>query len=125
MNQPVDIEALRQLMERLRVASSRQHIRPFEAKPAMREAADAIEAMTAELEALRAERGRMVEAKNVILARCEALEDEASDGIDTVIANDRDKTHEGGFWRGQKSTAKSIRCHLHDLTRTTLKEPSQ
>ena len=88
-------------------------------------AVNALPSLLTELEALRAERGRMVEAKNVILARCEALEDEASAGIDTVIANDRDKTHEGGFWRGQKSTAKSIRCHLHDLTRSTLKEPSQ
>ena len=57
MTQPVDIEALRALMERLRAAN------PSDDGPITieDEAADAIEAMATELEALRAERGRMVE----------------------------------------------------------------
>lgn len=60
---------------------------------------------------------RMREAVKTIMARCEALEDEAYNGVATASANDRDKTHEAGFWRGQKDAAKSIRRELHDLTR--------
>lgn len=60
MTQPVDIEALRALpalMERLRAANPSGD-GPITIED---EAADAIEAMAIELEALRAERGRMVE----------------------------------------------------------------
>lgn len=59
----------------------------------------------------------LMEAIKCIMERCEALEDEAYNGIAAVSANGRDQTHESGFWRGQKSTAKSIREHLHDMTR--------
>lgn len=64
MTQPMeDIEALRQLMERLRARVFCGEIDDYSPiNPDGSEAADAIEAMTAELEALRAERGRMVEA---------------------------------------------------------------
>lgn len=64
----------------------------------------------------------LAEAVRCIMARCEALEDEASNGIATTTANGRDEAHEAGFWRGQKSTAKSIREHLHDMTRAGLSE---
>jgi len=60
-----------------------------------------------------AEIAELAQAVRCIMARCEALEDEAYNGI----ANDRDKTHASGFWCGQKSTAKSLRAHLHDMTR--------
>lgn len=69
-----------------------------------------------------AEIAELAEAVRCIMARCEALEDEASNGIATTSANVRDDTHEAGFWRGQKSTAKSIREHLHDMTRAALSE---
>ena len=69
-----------------------------------------------------AEIAELTEAVRCIMARCEALEDEAYNGIATVSANGRDETHEAGFWRGQKSTAKSIRAHLHDMTRAALSE---
>jgi len=65
-----------------------------------------------------AEIAELAQAVRCIMARCEALEDEAYNGI----ANDRDKTHASGFWCGQKSTAKSIRAHLHDMTRAALSE---
>ncbi|PZQ55757.1 MAG: hypothetical protein DI555_06945 [Novosphingobium pentaromativorans] len=52
------------------------------------------------------------EAVATIMARCEALEDEAADEL--VKA---ESEHAQGYWRGQKRTAKSIRRELHDLTR--------
>ncbi|MCF3971926.1 hypothetical protein, partial [Pseudomonas aeruginosa] len=69
-----------------------------------------------------AEIAELAEAVRCIMARCEALEDEAFNGIATTTANGRDETHDAGFWRGQKSTAKSIREHLHDMTRAALSE---
>jgi hypothetical protein len=68
-----------------------------------------------EITRLREENKRMREAICVTLARLEALEDEASDGLSA----DNDE-HADGFWRGQKSVAKSLRSHLHDMTRTAL-----
>lgn len=54
-------------------------------------------------------------AVRTIIARCEALEDEAHDELA------KDQTADvHGFWRGQKHTAKSIRRELHDLTRAAM-----
>lgn len=52
-----------------------------------------------------------------ILGRCEALEDEAYDELEKVQTERAE-----GYLRGQKSTAKSIRNHLHDMTRSALSE---
>lgn len=52
------------------------------------------------------------EAVTAIMARCEALEDEASDGLERSVIE-----HARGVWSGQKMAAKSIRRELHDLTR--------
>ncbi|WP_395326920.1 Lar family restriction alleviation protein [Novosphingobium sp. BL-8H] len=52
------------------------------------------------------------EVVTTIMARCEALEDEASDGLGRSV-----NEHAQGYWRGQKTTAKSLRRELHDLTR--------
>lgn len=59
------------------------------------------------------------EAVTAIMARCEALEDEASNEL--VKA---ESEHAQGYWRGQKRTAKSIRRELHDLTRAALSAPA-
>lgn len=55
---------------------------------------------------------RFREAIVTIIGRCEALEDEASD----ELAKDQ-ADHAHGFYRGQKSIAKSLRRHLADLAR--------
>lgn len=55
------------------------------------------------------------EALGTIMDRMEALEDEASDALTTELS-----VQAAGFMRGQKSTAKSLRSHLHDMTRQSL-----
>lgn len=67
-----------------------------------------------------AERDAMRGAIRTIMARCEALEDEACDGL-----TDASTEHAQGWWRGQKSTAKSIRRELHDLTLRALAATSE
>lgn len=62
--------------------------------------------------AMAEERGAWAEAVTAIMARCEALEDEASDGLERSVIE-----HARGVWSGQKMAAKSIRRELHDLTR--------
>lgn len=55
----------------------------------------------------------LTDAVRAIMARCEALEDEASN-----MHSDCSKVT--SFYSGQKLTAKSIRRELHDLTRATM-----
>lgn len=62
--------------------------------------------------AMAEDRKAWTEAVATIIARCEALEDEAADEL--VKA---ESEHAQGYWRGQKMAAKSIRRELHDLTR--------
>jgi hypothetical protein len=57
----------------------------------------------------------LLAALGTIMARMEALEDEASDALATELS-----VQAAGFMRGQKSTAKSLRSHLHDMTRQSL-----
>lgn len=59
--------------------------------------------------------GDLREAIEAITARMEALEDEASNNLATELTE-----HAVGFMRGQKVTAKSLRLHLHDMTRAIL-----
>ena len=86
----------------------------------LQHAEDCLDAANARTLVAETSRDKLAEAALAIVARCEALEDEASDGLAGLTVNDRAHTHEAGFWRGQKSTAKSIRNHLHDLTRAAL-----
>jgi len=60
--------------------------------------------------------GDLSEAVRVIMACCETLEDEASDELVSKELTE----HAVGYLRGQKSTAKSLRRHLHGLTREAL-----
>lgn len=55
---------------------------------------------------------RFREAIVTIIGRCEALEDEAAEELVKAPPE-----HAAGFYRGQKSTAKSLRNHLADLAR--------
>ncbi|WP_394436726.1 hypothetical protein ACGGKE_07785 [Sphingobium naphthae] len=64
MTQPVDIEALRALMER---APDLDELRNDLSMPATAALLDALPSLLTELEALRAERGRMVEAARNLL----------------------------------------------------------
>jgi len=57
---------------------------------------------------------RLRDAIRTIMARCEALEDEAVDQ-----AEHEEGLYATAFLSGQKTTAKSLRRHLHDLSRTT------
>jgi hypothetical protein len=75
----------------------------------LNQAADAIEAAEAKL-------AEVSEASRTIIARCEALEDEAHDRIGTADCCESERQ----FMRGQKYTAKSLRRHLADLTRAKL-----
>lgn len=59
-----------------------------------------------------------------MIARCEALEDEASDGIATLEVNGGGE-HEKGYWRGQKLTAKALRREFADLARALTQEQSK
>lgn len=59
------------------------------------------------------------EALDTIMARMEALENEAYDALATELS-----VQTAGFMRGQKSTAKSLRSHLHDMTRQSLPSPA-
>lgn len=68
-----------------------------------------------EITRLREENKRMMEAIGIISQRMEALEDESFEGLSAEATE-----HAAGFWRGQKSAAKSLRLHLHDMTRTAL-----
>jgi len=69
-----------------------------------------------------AEIARLREAVATIIARCEVIEDEAYRGLASLEANNTNALHEKGYWRAQKSIAKSIRCRLHDLTSAALNE---
>lgn len=69
--------------------------------------------------AMAEENARWSEAVFTIMARCEALEDEAAD----ELAKEQEE-HAKGFWRGQKLTAKSLRRHLHDLSRPAVESES-
>lgn len=62
--------------------------------------------------AMAEDRKAWAEAVATIMARCEAMEDEAVEELVKAEAE-----HAQGYWRGQKRTAKSIRRELHDLTR--------
>lgn len=79
----------------------------FEVQRVTAEAAGTIEAQARRIEALE---GAVV----TIMGRCESLEDEAADGLSKEMGD-----HAYGWYRGQKYTAKSLRRHLHDLTRST------
>jgi hypothetical protein len=67
--------------------------------------------------AMAEERKAWSEAVATIMARCEALEDEAHE---MMAKADCSKTT--GFYSGQKMTAKSLRRELHDLTRALGKD---
>ena len=66
-----------------------------------------------EITRLREENKLLREALGVISQRMEALEDESFEGLSAETTE-----HAVGFWRGQKFAAKSLRLHLHDMTRT-------
>lgn len=66
-----------------------------------------------EITRLREENKLLREALGVISQRMEALEDESFEGLSAETTE-----HAAGFWRGQKFAAKSLRLHLHDMTRT-------
>ncbi len=68
-----------------------------------------------EITRLREENKRMREAIGIISQRMEALEDESFERLSAEATE-----HAAGFWRGQKSAAKSLRLHLHDMVRTAL-----
>lgn len=68
-----------------------------------------------EITRLREENKRMREAIGIISQRMEALEDESFEGLSAEATE-----HAAGFWRGQKSAAKSLILHLHDMTRAAL-----
>jgi len=55
-----------------------------------------------------------------MIARCEALEDEAYTHLEKPLTD-----HEYGFWRGQRLTAKSLRREFADLSRAYLEQVQQ
>jgi len=78
---------------------------------------DAVNALPGLLDTIEAQARRIEALEGVvatIMGRCEVLEDEAADGLAKEMGD-----HAQGWYRGQKDTAKSLRRHLHDLTRPT------
>jgi len=75
----------------------------------------------ASIQAIREENQKLREAVTTIIGRCEALEYEASDRLAAEDYGDIER----GYFNGQKATAKSLRRHLHDMTRATRSTPSR